>query len=231
MLAEIPSEIRSEIPPVMPEIINGSFTFCKDCHGTFTSHTPEISLSVPITSLQRIAAVGAALAGVAGGAAAYVVMSLIGQDAHPAVTVNHFAIWTVLVTALGFAVTGVEAWRMPSPSEWGLLMFLGVFGLLLQLLIATSMQSGGSTKALNMVYTQIVFALIMDELVWGQHPNWVSVVGGTLILGSVVTAAMVKGRREDEGVHRRGLRNEVCDEEEVEMMVGKEQRCSTDDEQ
>jgi drug/metabolite transporter (DMT)-like permease len=226
MLTEIPRET----PPAMSKVINGSFAFCKNCHGII--HTPENPSSIPITSSrERIAAVGASLIGVAGGAAAYVVLSLIGQEAHPAVTVNHFAMWTVLMTALGFAVTGMEAWRMPSPSECGLLMFLGVAGLLLQLLIATSLQSGGSTKALNMVYTQIVFALVMDELVWGQHPNWVSVAGGTLILGSVVTAAVIKGRREDDVVQRHGLRDVVCDEEEVEMMIGKDPQCSTDDEE
>jgi drug/metabolite transporter (DMT)-like permease len=222
------AEITDEIHPFMHEVVDGNFNFCKDCHGT--SHIPINSSSLQITPLERITAVGAALIGVAGGAAAYVAMALIGKDAHPALTVSHFATWTALITSLGFVFTGVEALRMPSPLEWALLMFLGVFSMLLQLLIATSLQSGGSTKALNMVYMQIVFALIMDELVWGQRPNWVSVVGGLLIIGSAIIVAMIKGRREDETVHRHGLRNEACDEEEVEIMVGKNQCCSIDDE-
>ncbi|PYI09965.1 hypothetical protein BO78DRAFT_415134 [Aspergillus sclerotiicarbonarius CBS 121057] len=163
-------------------------------------------------SPERMAAVGAALVGVAGGAGGYVVMSVIGQDASPAVTVNHFSTWTVFLTGLSFAITGVDACRMPSAWEWGQLMFLGVFGLLLQMLIATSMQNGGSTRVLNMVYIQVVFALILDAVVWGENPNWVSVVGGGLILGSVVTAAMTRG---DQNAWK-GSRD--ADEEEVELM-------------
>jgi len=229
VLVSQPWHMFADIPPYMPEITNGNFTICKNCTNN-AYIAPSNPSSVRVTSLERITAIGAALVGVAGGAAAYVVMALIGKNAHPAVNVNHFAAWTVVLTSLSLVVTGVEAFRMPSPSEWGLLVFLGIFGLLLHMLVAASLQSDGSNRALNMVYMQIVFALIMDEAVWGLRPNWVSLVGGVLILGSVVTVAIVKEQRKDEAAHKHGLENEVCNEEEIEMMIGKDERDSTDEE-
>lgn len=173
-------------------------------------------------SFERIAAVGAALVGVAGGAAAYVVMPLIGQNADPAVTVNHFATWTMGLTALCLTITGIDAWRMPHSVEWAQLVFLGVSGFLVHMLLATSMQHGGSPRTLSMVYIQIVFLLIMDAVVWGESPNWMSVGGGTLILGSVVTTVMLKGSRDDGTAWKQGSSNGVYDDEETEMLAVKD---------
>ncbi|EPS34229.1 hypothetical protein PDE_09193 [Penicillium oxalicum 114-2] len=123
-------------------------------------------------TVERITAIGAGLVGVVGGAAAYVVMPLIGHDADPAVTVNHFATWTVVLTTLSLPITGVDAWRMPYPVEWAQLVFLGVSGFSVHILLAMSMQQGGSPRTLSMVYIQIVFLLIMDAVVWGESPSW-----------------------------------------------------------
>ncbi|KAJ5589248.1 hypothetical protein N7537_011926 [Penicillium hordei] len=183
--------------------------------------------STETRSIERIAAVGAGLVGVAGGAAAYVVMPLIGQDADPAVTVNHFATWVVGLTALSLAITGVDAWRMPHPAEWAQLVFLGVSGFIVHMLLATSMQHGGSPRTLSMVYIQIVFLLIMDAVVWGESPSWVSVGGGMLILGSVVTTMMLKGRREDGAAWKQRSRNEVADGEGTEMIAAKDHQESS----
>ncbi|KAL5362632.1 hypothetical protein BJX96DRAFT_177338 [Aspergillus floccosus] len=202
-----------------PETSNRRF-FCMG--GTWgLQHATEIR------SKKRIAAVAAALVGVAGGAAAYVVMPLIGQDADPAVTVNHFATWTVGLTALSLAITGVDAWRMPQPEEWAQLVFLGGSGFLVHMLLATSMQHGGSPRTLSMVYIQIVFLLIMDAVVWGESPSWVSVGGGMLILGSVVTTMMLKGRREDGAAWKQRPGNEVADGEETEMVSVKDHQESS----
>lgn len=43
-----------------------------------------------------------------------------------------------------------------------------------------------------MVYTQMLFALTFDKLVFGTTPNWLSIVGSSLILGSAIYVALHK---------------------------------------
>ncbi|KAL4985034.1 hypothetical protein BDW68DRAFT_180080 [Aspergillus falconensis] len=189
--------IHSLATDTRPKISNSRF-FCK-------GRNWGISRATETRSIERIVAVGAALVGVAGGAGAYVAMPLIGQDADPAVTVNHFATWTVGLTALSLAITGIGAWRMPLPGERAQLVFL----------------HGGSPRTLSMVYIQIMFLLIMDAVLWAETPSRVSVGGGTLIPGSVVTTVVLKGYREDKAAWKQRSRNEVADGEGIEMTAAK----------
>lgn len=54
-----------------------------------------------------------------------------------------------------------------------------------------------------MVYTQMLFALGFDKLVWGTTPGALSIIGSSLILGSAIYVAMhkedSKKDREDRG--------------------------------
>jgi hypothetical protein len=43
-----------------------------------------------------------------------------------------------------------------------------------------------------MVYTQMLFALAFDKLVWGTTPGALSIIGSSLILGSAIYVAMNK---------------------------------------
>ena len=41
-----------------------------------------------------------------------------------------------------------------------------------------------------MVYTQMLFALFFDKLVWNSTPGWWAVLGSTMILGSALFVAV-----------------------------------------
>jgi hypothetical protein len=63
-----------------------------------------------------------------------------------------------------------------------------------------------------MVYTQMLFALAFDKLVWGTTPGLVSIIGSSLILGSAIYVAMHKeestkstGRERGDDDEERGL--------------------------
>jgi hypothetical protein len=43
-----------------------------------------------------------------------------------------------------------------------------------------------------MIYTQMLFALVMDQLVFGHLPELLSIIGSVLILGSAITIAFKK---------------------------------------
>lgn len=61
-----------------------------------------------------------------------------------------------------------------------------------QFLLAAGLQYEKSSRATNMVYMQMLFALSFDKLIWGTTPGALSIVGSSLILGSAIYVAMHK---------------------------------------
>lgn len=61
-----------------------------------------------------------------------------------------------------------------------------------------------------MIYTQMLFALAFDKLVWDSTPGVASLVGSSLILGSALYVAVQKnsvkgGGKVEDGDQERGL--------------------------
>lgn len=56
------------------------------------------------------------------------------------------------------------------------------------------MKQGSGTRATNMVYTQMLFALTFDKLIWGITPTVTSWAGSGLILGSAVWVAVARDK-------------------------------------
>ena len=104
----------------------------------------------------------------------------------------------------------------------------GVCGFLLQFLltaglsyvppreVATS-KGGQGSRATSMVYTQMVFALFYDKVVWGSTLSLVSAAGSVLILGcAIYVAVMQEGRSEpDSGGREGGDQPRFKDDEEA----------------
>jgi hypothetical protein len=57
-----------------------------------------------------------------------------------------------------------------------------------------------------MVYTQMLFALAFDKIVWGLSPGVISIVGSSLILGSAIYVAL---HRENASHKRSAVQNTV----------------------
>ncbi|KAI9678142.1 MAG: hypothetical protein M1817_006086 [Caeruleum heppii] len=146
-----------------------------------------------VTSMQRLGAVGVALLGVAGAACAYTTIRWIGKRAHPLISVNYLATWCSIVSVVGLLVVPGVDFRLPANlRQWGLLLFLGLCGFAMQLLLTTGLQHEKSSRATNMVYTQMLFALTFDKLLWGTTPGALSIVGSSLILSSAIYVAVPK---------------------------------------
>ncbi|KAF2809276.1 uncharacterized protein BDZ99DRAFT_463134 [Mytilinidion resinicola] len=154
-----------------------------------------------VTPGQRAGAVGVAMLGVLGATCAFTSLRWIGRRAHPLLSVNYFAAWTTIVsTVMMFALPSVGFLLPADFKEWCYLIFLGICGFLMQFMLAAGLQYEKSSRATNMVYTQMLFALAFDKLVWGTTPSPVSLAGSSLILGSAIYVAMMK----DGTVHNDG---------------------------
>lgn len=69
-------------------------------------------------------------------------------------------------------------------------MFLGICGFVMQFLLTAGLAYEKSSRATNMVYTQMLFALAFDKLVWDTSPGIISIIGSSLILGSALYVAV-----------------------------------------
>ncbi|KAL8654252.1 MAG: hypothetical protein Q9210_001628 [Variospora velana] len=144
-----------------------------------------------VTAAQRLFAVGVALVGVFGAASAYTTIRWIGQRAHPLISVNYFAAWTTFVTTVVLLFVPGMNFRLPwGLKQWSYLIFLGCCGYVMQLLLTTGLAYEKSSRATNMVYTQMLFALAFDKLVFDTTPGTLSILGSSLILGSALYIAV-----------------------------------------
>ncbi|KAL8720244.1 MAG: hypothetical protein Q9225_002876 [Loekoesia sp. 1 TL-2023] len=140
---------------------------------------------------QRLIAIGVALFGVLGAACAYTTIRWIGQRAHPLISVNYFAAWTTFVATVVLLFVPEMHFKLPSGlKQWSYLIFLGVCGFVMQLLLTTGLAYEKSSRATNMVYTQMLFALAFDKLVFDTTLGALSILGSSLILGSALYIAV-----------------------------------------
>jgi len=181
-----------------------------------------------VTPAQRMSAVGVAMIGVIGAACAYTMIRSIGKRAHALISVNYFAAWCTVVSTLSLILIPGIGFRLPtSAREWSYLIFLGLCGFAMQFLLTAGLQHEKSSRATNMLYTQMLFALAFDKLVWGTTPGLWSIVGSSLILGSVIYVALLNdsakvSRKVENGEEERGLVDGV-DAEDDELSEGTRQ--------
>ena len=69
----------------------------------------------------------------------------------------------------------------------------------MQFLLTAGLQHEKGSRATNMVYTQMLFALAFDKLVFHTTPGVLSMAGSSLILGSALYVALHNNNKKKEG--------------------------------
>ena len=176
----------------------------------FNSSYPSAASYDSVTPAQRATGVGVALLGVCGAAIAYTTIRWIGKRAHPLMSVNYFAtVCTIISTVMMLSLPGVGFLLPANLKEWGYLIALGSCGFVMQFLLTAGLAYEKSGRATNMAYSQMLFALTFDKLVFGTSPGALSIVGSSLILGSAIYVAVQKGNvQPKENIRERGSTDE-----------------------
>ncbi|KAL9045942.1 MAG: hypothetical protein Q9214_001105 [Letrouitia sp. 1 TL-2023] len=186
---------------------------------TTASYPTKPDESHTVTPIQRLTAVGVALVGVLGASCAYTTIRWIGKRTHPLVCINYFAAMATLIATLVLLFVPGMDFKLPQGlKQWALLASLGICGFLMQLMLTAGLTYEKSSRATNIVYTQMLFALGFDKIVFDVTPGVLSVVGSSLILGSALYIAVQGNRARD------GSGDEQAQEDEEERLVTSDPR-------
>ncbi|KAG9225505.1 hypothetical protein CCMSSC00406_0003008 [Pleurotus cornucopiae] len=143
-------------------------------------------------SSQRLIAVGIALLGVLGATGAYTTLRAIGKRAHPLHAMTSFSAQCVVVSIIGLVATQTKL-VFPSKIEWLLLLLLiGVFGFIAQVLLTMGLQRETASRGSLGIYTQIVFAGILERIFFHTAPSVLSAIGTIIIITSALYVVLTK---------------------------------------
>lgn len=164
-----------------PSSIFGESSSSKD-HSIETSNPEE-----------RLLATSVALCGVLGASGVYIVIRFIGKRVHSLITVEYFAALCVMISLGGIIVVPGLSFKIPHTSrQWFLFFALGISGFFMQFLLTEGIQREKASRASAMLYTQMIYAIIWEVIVWNHLPNIWSWLGIFIILGAAFTVIYYK---------------------------------------
>ncbi|KAF2648438.1 DUF6-domain-containing protein [Lophiostoma macrostomum CBS 122681] len=147
----------------------------------------------PLSPVHKAAVISIGVVGAFMGATAYATIRVIGKRAHSLISVNYFAAIATVGSALILTVHPDLHFVMPQRwSQWGLMTIIGLAGFMLQFLLTEGLQREKAGRATNLTYLQLVFALIVERVIWGTTPPFESLLGAILIVGAAIWVSMQK---------------------------------------
>jgi len=189
-----------------------------------------------VTPAQRLVAVGVAMIGVVGATGAYTSLRAIGKRAYPLHSMTYFSMMCV-TTSTASMIFLHEPVVLPTRFLWFMLLFMiGIFGFLAQTLLTMGLQRETAGRGTVAVYVQIVFASILERIVFHTVPSLLSIAGTLIIVGSALFVAVTKKEHSDSNQRHKpdvtrstdivelegGVRH--LDEEELPRRLGSKER-------
>lgn len=151
-----------------------------------TTSPPSSTASQP-TQHQHLLAVLFAMVGVLGATTALTTIRKIGTRAHPLISINYFSSWCTIVSSVAVLAFPSVGFRLPgNVQEWGLLIMLGMFGFVMQVLLTAGLAYGGPASSDN--------RRADGEIPPNTTPKEVGAVGGDVACGEDEEAGRERGR-------------------------------------
>jgi drug/metabolite transporter (DMT)-like permease len=98
-----------------------------------------------------------------------------------AITITFYFSLTFMVCA---AVTSVQGWPTPTPTQWLLIVCAGLFGVLGQLLMTYSYRYAEASTIAPLDYTNMIMAILLGFVFFDEIPSLSVWLGAPLILGA-----------------------------------------------
>lgn len=121
----------------------------------------------------------------------FVLIRKIGSKEHPLVIINYF-----MVTAFVFGgLMSINNWINPKPTEWLLLLSLGVLGYIGQLYMTKAFQTNETNIVAPLKNLEVIFAIIIGAFWFGEIYNLLTLLGVFLILFGLVYNIYIKRKK------------------------------------
>ncbi|KAJ3891143.1 integral membrane protein DUF6 [Lentinula edodes] len=162
------------------------------------------------TPTQRLIAVGVSLLGVLGSTGAYTSIRAIGKRAHALHSMVAFSGYSVIVSAIGLAVTHTPVVIPTSPIWLLLLLEIGVFGFdfvlrSIIIFLTLGLQRETASRGTLAIYTLIVFTSLLDRIFFHSAPSLLSVLGTLIIVGSALWVIVTKKNQNRKSLPIKGV--------------------------
>lgn len=167
---------------------------------TFLFHNDENDISEPTDLVEssspkeRLTATVFGLIGVLGGSSIYIIIKHIGSRAHALINVTYYAFFTCFISLLGILLSSKTRLRLPTTfNHWLIYVAIGLsnFGSQVTFTVGIQKEKKTSRSAL-VIYSQILYALIWDVLIFHHVPSFWSWCGIIVIIASTVYALFYK---------------------------------------
>lgn len=135
-------------------------------------------------------AVGGFFSGMFAGMAYVLVRSMKGRES-PNRIIFTFSLVSTLAT-LPFLVADPVR---PTAGQWLALAGTGVFAAGGQYGLTFAYHHARASRISVFTYLHVLFALVVGLVVWGERPDWASIIGGLLIVGAAVHIHLAGRRR------------------------------------
>ncbi|KAG1748151.1 hypothetical protein EDB19DRAFT_1872592 [Suillus lakei] len=163
---------------------------------------PDVYYLPETTPAQRLVAVGASMIGVVGATGAYTSIRAIGKRAHPMHVMTFFSLCCTIMSSLGMVVFNIPV-VYPRSWRWALLLLMvGGFGFVAQTLLTLGLQRETVSRGSTGVYIQILFAVVLERLIFGVVPSLLSVLGAAIIMSSALYVVLTKREPTQESTTR-----------------------------
>jgi drug/metabolite transporter (DMT)-like permease len=141
---------------------------------------PGLGLFQPVALVGLLAAVLAALAQVG-------VRNLTSTEPTTRI-VFYFSLISTVVSALPAALD----WHTPHPKVWGVLLALGAFAIVAQLCLTRAYAYAPAAHVGPFIYAAVVFAVVLDWLIWRKLPDGFFAVGAVLVIAAGILALRLR---------------------------------------
>ncbi|EEP48749.1 TPA: DMT family transporter [Haemophilus influenzae] len=120
-------------------------------------------------------------------------MAFIGlQELNKYNTPKNIVFYFHLIGTFMLPVFFINQWKIPNLYELGLLLLVGGFGLIFQLLLTRAFKYAPANIITPFAFTGVIFSSVFDWLFWHHTPNLYFWLGAVIIVGAVSSLAKLK---------------------------------------
>ncbi|AWP53682.1 DMT family transporter [Haemophilus influenzae] len=120
-------------------------------------------------------------------------MAFIGlQELNKYNTPKNIVFYFHLIGTFMLPIFFINQWKIPNLYELGLLLLVGGFGLIFQLLLTRAFKYAPVNIITPFAFTGVIFSSVFDWLFWHHTPNLYFWLGAVIIVGAVSLLAKLK---------------------------------------